>query len=66
MPIRPEERKYYGPHRLLNLAHLSHDAADASPAAGGSCGLTEELRLAPFPMRTWPARLRQLDLFENS
>jgi 5-methylcytosine-specific restriction endonuclease McrA len=114
MPIRPEERKYYGarwrklrlaalaaaghvcqrcgrPHRLLNLAHLSHDAADphslmvlcpschakndtpqrvamtrrTRARRRGQLWLTEELRLAPFPVRTWPARLRQMDLFEK-
>ena len=29
----------------------------------GQFWLTEELRLAPFPVRTWPLQLRQLDLF---
>jgi hypothetical protein len=29
----------------------------------GQFWLTEEMRLAPFPIRTWPVGLRQLDLF---
>ena len=29
----------------------------------GQGWLTEELRLAPFPVRTWPMWLRQMDLF---
>ena len=29
----------------------------------GQYWLSEEIRLAPFPVRTWPIRLRQLDLF---
>ena len=76
-------------HRLLNLAHLSHDPADQRTLAvlcpschskndtpqriamtrrtwaqrRGQYWLSEEIRLAPFPVRTWPIRLRQLDLF---
>ena len=112
MPIRVDNRKYYGarwrrfrlavlqaagnvcqrcgkPHRLLNVAHLSHDPADHRTVAvlcpschskndtpqriamtrrthaqkRGRLWLTEEIRWAPFPVRTWPARLRQLKLF---
>jgi len=77
------------PHRLLNVAHLSHDPADHRFLAvlcpschskndtaqriamtrrtraekRGQLWLTDEMRLAPFPVRTWPLRLRQLDLF---
>jgi len=77
------------PHRLLNLAHLSHDPADRRMLAvlcpschskndtpqriamtrrtraqkRGQLWLSEELQLAPFPLRTWPARLRQMELF---
>ncbi len=77
------------PHRLLNVAHLSHDPADREFLAvlcpschakndtpqriamtrrtkadrRGQLWLSEEIRLAPFPVRTWPARLRQMDLF---
>ena len=77
------------PHRLLNLAHLSHDPADCGSLAvlcprcharsdtpqriamtrrtratrGRQLWLSEEIRLAPYPLRTWPARLRQMDLF---
>jgi 5-methylcytosine-specific restriction endonuclease McrA len=77
------------PHRLLNLAHLSHDPADRHSLAVlcPSCHarndtpqriamtrrtraqrrrqlwLSEEIRLAPYPLRTWPLRLRQMDLF---
>jgi hypothetical protein len=29
----------------------------------GQIWLSEELRLAPFRVRTWPIQLRQLDLF---
>jgi hypothetical protein len=29
----------------------------------GQFWLSEELRLAPFPVRTWPLQLRQLNLF---
>ncbi len=29
----------------------------------GQMWLTEEIRLGPFPLRTWPVRLRQMDLF---
>ena len=77
------------PHRLLNVAHLSHDPADRKSLTvlcpschakndtpqriamtrrtkarrSGQLWLSEEIKLAPFPMRTWPVRLRQLDLF---
>ena len=77
------------PHRLLNVAPLSHDPADRRTLAvlcpschakndtaqriamtrrsraqkNGQLWLSEDIRLAPFPVRTWPARLRQLDLF---
>jgi hypothetical protein len=76
-------------HRLLNVAHLTHDPTDRQFLAvlcpschsrndtpqriamtrrtralrRGQLWLTEELRLAPFPMRVWPKRLRQLELF---
>jgi hypothetical protein len=112
MPIRGDNKKYYGaswrklrlgmlaaagnvcqrcgkPHRLLNLAHLQHDPADRRFLAvlcpschskndtgqriamtrrtraqkRGQMWLTDEMRLAPFPMRTWPIWLRQMDLF---
>jgi hypothetical protein len=79
------------PHRLLNVAHLSHDPADRTSIAvlcpscharndtpqriamtrrsrarkKGQLWLSEEIRLAPFPVRTWPLRARQLDLFAN-
>jgi hypothetical protein len=29
----------------------------------GQFWLSEEIRLPPFPIRTWPIQLRQLDLF---
>jgi len=29
----------------------------------GQLWLAEEIRLAPFPVRTWPVRLRQMELF---
>ena len=29
----------------------------------GQLWLTDEIRLAPFPLRTWPLWLRQMDLF---
>jgi len=29
----------------------------------GQMWLTDELRLAPFPVRTWPVASRQMDLF---
>ena len=29
----------------------------------GQFWLSEEIRLAPFPIRTWPIQLRQLELF---
>jgi hypothetical protein len=29
----------------------------------GQFWLSEEIRLAPFPVHTWPIQLRQLDLF---
>ena len=77
------------PHRLLNVAHLTHDPTDRQFLAvlcpschakndtpqriamtrrtwaqrRGQFWLTEEMRLAPFPIRTWPVGLRQLDLF---
>jgi len=77
------------PHRLLNVAHLSHDPTDQHFLAvlcpschakndtpqrsamtrrtrahrRGQYWLSEEIRLAPFPVRTWPIQLRQLDLF---
>jgi len=77
------------PHRLLNVAHLSHDPANRLWVAvlcpschakndtpqrvamtrrtrarrRGQLWLTEEIRLSPFPMRTWPVQVRQLDLF---
>ncbi len=77
------------PHRLLNVAHLTHDPADRSSLAvlcpschakhdtpqriamtrrtraqkQGQLWLSEELELAPFPLRTWPPRLRQMRLF---
>ena len=77
------------PHRLLNVAHLSHDPADKRMLAvlcpscharndtpqriamtrrtrahkNGQMWLSEELQLAPFPVRTWPLWMRQMDLF---
>jgi hypothetical protein len=77
------------PHRLLNVAHLSHDPADRKAIAvlcpschskndtpqriamtrrtraqnRGQLWLTDEMRLAPFPVRTWPMALRQMELF---
>ena len=77
------------PHRLLNVAHLSHDPADRRSLAVlcPSCHarndtpqrlamtrrtraqrrrqlwLSEEIRLAPYPLRTWPLGLRQMNLF---
>ena len=77
------------PHRLLNVAHLSHDPADERDVAVlcPSCHakndtpqriamtrrtrahkrrqlwLSDEFRLAPFPVRTWPLHLRQMNLF---
>ena len=77
------------PHRLLNVAHLSHDPADRRFLAvlcpscharndtpqrlamtrrtradrRGQLWLSDEIRLSPYPMRTWPVWLRQLDLF---
>ncbi len=77
------------PHRLLNVAHLSHDPADRQgltvlcPSChakhdtpqriamtrrtrakrSGQMWLTEEMQLAPVPLRMWPARLRQMNLF---
>jgi hypothetical protein len=76
------------PHRLLNVAHLTHDPTDKQFLAvlcpschakndtaqriamtrrtrAERCGqiwLSEELRFAPFPLRTWPLQLRQLVL----
>ena len=76
-------------HRLLNVAHLSHDPQDRRFLAvlcpschsrndtpqriamtrrtralkRGQMWLNDEIRLAPYPVRTWPMRLRQLDLF---
>ena len=76
-------------HRLLNVAHLTHDPADrrsiavfcpschASNDSGqrlammrrtraercGQLWLSDEIRLTPFPMRIWPAPLRQMRLF---
>ncbi len=77
------------PHRLLNVAHLSHDPADRGSLAvlcpscharndtpqrvamtrrtrakkRGQLWLSEELQFSPFPLRTWPLRLRQMALF---
>ena len=77
------------PHRLLNVAHLSHDPRDQKLLAvlcpschakndtpqriamtrrtwaqrRGQLWLSEEIRLAPFPLRDWPAELRQRRLF---
>ena len=31
----------------------------------GQLWLSEEIRIAPFPVRTWPLALRQLDLFSR-
>ena len=76
-------------HRLLNVAHLSHDPADRRSLAvlcpschakndtpqrlamtrrnrakrWGQLWLSEEIQWGPFPMRTWPLRLRQMKLF---
>ena len=76
-------------HRWLNLAHLTHDAADRTslmvlcPSCHakndttqriamtrrtraqrrGQMWLSEEVRLSPFPLRSWPLRMRQMDLF---
>ena len=76
-------------HRLLNVAHLSHDPADHRSLAvlcpschskndtpqrvamtrrtralkRGQLWLSDEIRLAPYPVRTWPMWMRQLDLF---
>ena len=77
------------PHRLLNVAHLTHDPADRNSLAVlcpscharndtpqriamtrrtradryGQLWLSEEIRLAPFPLRTWPLELQQYALF---
>jgi len=77
------------PHRLLNVAHLSHDPADrvaltvlcpschskhnaaqrvamarrTRARKRGQLWLTDELEVAPMPVRLWPLRLRQMDLF---
>lgn len=77
-------------HRLLNVAHLSHDPADRRTVAvlcpschakndtpqrvamtrrnrakkRGQLWLSDEIQFSPFPVRTWPLRLRQLDLFK--
>ncbi len=74
------------PHRLLNLAHLSHDPADTRFLAvlcpscharndtpqrlamtrrtrahrRGQLWLSDEIRLAPYPVRMWPDWLRQM------
>ncbi len=79
-------------HRLLNVAHLSHDPADKQSLAvlcpschskndtpqriamtrrtranrRGQLWLSDEIRLAPYPVRTWPMALRQMDLFGPS
>ena len=76
-------------HRLLNVAHLSHDPADRRWLAvlcpschakndtpqrlamtrrnwakrRGQLWLSEEIRWGPYPIRTWPLRLRQMKLF---
>ena len=76
-------------HRLLNVAHLTHDPTDQQFLAvlcpschakndtpqriamtrrtraerRGQSWLSEEFTLAPFPIRTWPMQLRQLELF---
>ena len=76
-------------HRLLNVAHLSHDPADQRFVAvlcpschakndtpqrlamtrrtrakrRGQLWLSDEIQFSPFPVRTWPMHLRQLDLF---
>ena len=75
-------------HRLLNVAHLTHDPTDQRFLAvlcpscharndtpqriamarrtraqrNGQFWLNEELRLSPFPMRSWPIALRQFKL----
>ena len=77
------------PHRLLNVAHLSHEPADRTSLVGlcprchslhdtpqrlavtrrtrarkrGQLWLSQELEIAPLPVRMWPAKLRQLRLF---
>jgi 5-methylcytosine-specific restriction endonuclease McrA len=77
------------PHRLLNVAHLTHDPTDQRLVAvlcpachsrndtpqriamtrrtraqrRGQLWLSEEIRLAPFPLRTWPLELQQYGLF---
>jgi hypothetical protein len=77
------------PHRLLNVAHLTHDPIDRQFLAvlcpschakndtpqriamtrrtraqrRGQYWLSEEIRLAPFPVRTWPMKQLDLDLF---
>lgn len=76
-------------HRMLNVAHLSHDPADREfimvlcPSCHakndtpqrismtrrtrakkrGQMWLSKDIELAPFPPRTWPLWLRQMDLF---
>src|SRR5512132_4306069 len=76
-------------HRMLNVAHLSHDPANRLLVAvlcpschakndtpqrvamtrrnrarrRGQLWLSDEIRWAPFPMRTWPVWLRRMDLF---
>jgi hypothetical protein len=76
------------PHRLLNVAHLTHDPTDQRFLAvlcpscharndtpqriamtrrtraqrRGQFWLTEEIRLAPFPLRSWPIEILQLTL----
>ena len=82
-------QKCHRPHRLLNVAHLSHDPADRQSLTvlcpschakndtrqriamtrrtralkRGQMWLTDELEVAPLPVRMWPLRLRQMNLF---
>jgi 5-methylcytosine-specific restriction endonuclease McrA len=50
-------------HSKLNSAHCTAMARRTRARQRGQLWLTDELEVAPVPVRLWPMRLRQMDLF---
>jgi len=50
-------------HSKLNAAHVTAMSRRTRARQRGQLWLTDELEVAPVPVRMWPIRLRQMDLF---
>jgi 5-methylcytosine-specific restriction endonuclease McrA len=50
-------------HSKHNAAHVTAMSRRTRARQCGQLWLTDELEVAPVPVRMWPMRLRQMDLF---